>query len=170
MKDANKLIEDFMLLANRKVPEFVGKKKDNQAVKPVVYRVHDTPNPEKLETSPSSFERLGYKMSLSSKKSLADSFNKLFSDIKGTGTETMIETIAIRTMSEGCYSTQHRTVYGLAFQFYSHFDFAIRRYPDLMAAPAASSRYMNKWCFRYQKVYEPMLRSTASERAGRKGR
>ena len=132
MKEANKLIEDFMLLANRKVAEHIGKKGDHNPVKTFVYRVHDEPNPEKLETFTQFLERLGHKMKLSSKKSLADSLNKLFSDIKGTGTETMIETIAIRTMSKAYYSTNNIGHYGLAFPFYTHFTSPIRRYPDLM--------------------------------------
>jgi ribonuclease R len=132
MKDANKLIEDFMLLANRKVAEWVGRKRGEHKAKTFVYRVHDTPNPEKLETFSQFIDRLGYKMKLNSKKSLADSFNKLFNEIKGTGTETMIETIAIRTMAKAYYSTHNIGHYGLAFPFYTHFTSPIRRYPDLM--------------------------------------
>ena len=155
MKDANKLIEDFMLLANRKVAELIGKKRENQTVKTFVYRVHDTPNPEKLETFTQFVERLGYKMKISSKKSLADSFNKLFNDIKGTGTETMIETIAIRTMSKAYYSTNNIGHYGLAFPFYSHFTSPIRRYPDLMVHRLLFS-YMNNGPSVSKEVYEPM--------------
>ncbi len=155
MKDANKLIEDFMLLANRKVAEFIGKKRENQTVKTFVYRVHDTPNEEKLENFSLFVERLGYKMKLSSKKSLADSFNKLFNDIKGTGTETMIETIAIRTMSKAYYSTNNIGHYGLAFQYYSHFTSPIRRYPDLMVHRLLFG-YMNDEPSVSKEVYEPM--------------
>jgi ribonuclease R len=132
MKDANKLIEDFMLLANRRVAEFIGRKKEGKPVKTFVYRVHDEPNPEKLETFTQFLQRLGHKVKLNSKKSLADSFNKLFNDIKGTGTENMIETIAIRTMSKAYYSTRNIGHYGLAFQYYTHFTSPIRRYPDLL--------------------------------------
>jgi len=155
MKEANKLIEDFMLLANRKVAEFIGKKREKQTVKTFVYRVHDTPNPEKLENFTQFVERLGYKMKVSSKKSLADSFNKLFSDIKGTGTETMIETIAIRTMSKAYYSTNNIGHYGLAFQFYSHFTSPIRRYPDLMVHRLLFD-YMNNAPSVSKEVFEPM--------------
>jgi ribonuclease R len=154
MKDANKLIEDFMLLANRKVAEFIGKKQDNKPVKTFVYRVHDTPNPEKLENFSQFLERLGYKMKLNSKKSLADSFNKLFADIKGTGTETMIESIAIRTMSKAYYSTHNIGHYGLAFPHYTHFTSPIRRYPDLMVHRLLND-YMNNAPSVTKEEYEP---------------
>jgi ribonuclease R len=132
MKDSNKLIEDFMLLANRRVAEKIGKKQGNKAAKTFVYRVHDVPNPEKLDVFVQFLKRLGYKMDLTSKKSLAQSFNQLFRKIQGTGTETMIETIAIRTMAKAYYTTTNIGHYGLAFPFYTHFTSPIRRYPDLM--------------------------------------
>lgn len=132
MKEANKLIEDFMLLANKRVAEKIGKKQGNKPAKTFVYRVHDVPNPEKLETFVQFLKRLGYKMDLTSKKSLAQSFNQLFTRIQGTGTETMIETIAIRTMAKAVYTTTNIGHYGLAFPFYTHFTSPIRRYPDLM--------------------------------------
>jgi ribonuclease R len=132
MKDANKLIEDFMLLANRKVAEKIGKKAGDKPVKTFVYRVHDEPTPEKLDTFTQFIERLGYQLKLTSKKSLAQSFNNLFQEIKGTGTENMIETIAIRTMAKAYYSTSNIGHYGLSFPFYTHFTSPIRRYPDLM--------------------------------------
>jgi ribonuclease R len=132
MKDSNKLIEDFMLLANRRVAEKIGKKQGNKTAKTFVYRVHDVPNPEKLDVFVQFLKRLGYKMDLTSKKSLAQSFNQLFRKIQGTGTETMIETIAIRTMAKAYYTTTNIGHYGLAFPFYTHFTSPIRRYPDLM--------------------------------------
>jgi ribonuclease R len=132
MKESNKLIEDFMLLANRRVAERIGKKQGTKTPKTFVYRVHDTPNPEKLDVFVQFLKRLGYKMDLTSKKSLAQSFNQLFKKIQGTGTETMIETIAIRTMAKAYYSCSNIGHYGLAFPFYTHFTSPIRRYPDLM--------------------------------------
>ena len=132
MKDSNKLIEDFMLLANRKVAEWVGKKKEDAEAKTFVYRVHDSPRPEKLETFVQFVTKLGYKMKVASRKSMAESFNKLFEQIKGKGEENMIETIAVRTMAKAYYTTENIGHYGLSFPFYTHFTSPIRRYPDLM--------------------------------------
>jgi ribonuclease R len=132
MKDSNKLIEDFMLLANRKVAEWVGSKKKNREERTFVYRVHDSPTPEKLETFIQFITKLGYKMKISSKKSLAESFNHLFEQIKGKGEENMVETIAIRTMAKAYYTTTNIGHYGLSFPDYTHFTSPIRRYPDLM--------------------------------------
>ncbi|MCX6250281.1 MAG: ribonuclease R [Bacteroidetes bacterium] len=132
LKDSNKLIEDFMLLANRRVAEWVGKKKGTADPKTFVYRVHDDPSPEKLETFIQFVTKLGYKMKLTSRKTMADSFNKLFEQIKGKGEENMIETIAVRTMAKAYYSTENIGHYGLAFPYYTHFTSPIRRYPDLM--------------------------------------
>jgi ribonuclease R len=133
MKEANKLIEDFMLLANRKVAEWVNRHKESGAVRTFVYRVHDTPTPEKLETFTQFIGRLGYKINMTSQKNLAQSFNKLFQEIKGTGAENVIETVAIRTMAKAFYSTDNFGHYGLSFPYYTHFTSPIRRYPDLMA-------------------------------------
>ena len=144
-KEANWLIEEFMLLANRNVAEYVGKtsntsstsktsntSKTSKKAKTFVYRVHDEPNPEKLNTFVEFVTKLGFKMKVSSRKALADSYNRLFEQIAGRGEEYMIDTIAIRTMSKAYYSTQNIGHYGLAFPFYTHFTSPIRRYPDLM--------------------------------------
>ncbi len=130
--DSNRLIEDFMLLANRKVATLIGLKKGKETPKTFVYRIHDEPNAEKLNTFVQFLSKLGYKMKLGSRKNLATSFNNLFENIAGKGEENMIETIAIRTMSKAYYSTDNIGHYGLAFQYYSHFTSPIRRYPDLM--------------------------------------
>ncbi len=132
MKDANKLIEDFMLLANRKVAEWVGKKKGNTDPKTFVYRVHDSPVPEKLENFTRFIAKLGYKINFTNRKSLAESFNRLFDQIKGKGEENMVETIAVRTMAKAFYTTTNIGHYGLSFPYYTHFTSPIRRYPDLM--------------------------------------
>ncbi len=132
MKDSNKLIEDFMLLANRKVAEWVGKKKGNTDPKTFVYRVHDSPLPEKLENFTQFIAKLGYKINFTNRKSLAESFNHLFEQIKGKGEENMVETIAVRTMAKAFYTTTNIGHYGLSFAYYTHFTSPIRRYPDLM--------------------------------------
>jgi ribonuclease R len=131
-KESNQLIEDFMLLANRKVAEFIGKRKGKEKPKTFIYRIHDEPNPEKLNTFLQFVNKLGYNMKINTRQHLAKSFNKLFKDISGKGEEKMIESIAIRTMAKAQYSTQNIGHYGLAFSHYSHFTSPIRRYPDLL--------------------------------------
>ncbi|MDD3743483.1 MAG: ribonuclease R [Lentimicrobiaceae bacterium] len=131
-KESNMLIEDFMLLANRKVAEKVGMRKQKNTAKAFVYRIHDEPNPEKLEKFAQLVAKLGYRMNLGSRKGVASSFNHLFDEIAGKGEETMIETLAVRTMSKAEYSTENVGHYGLAFAYYTHFTSPIRRYPDLM--------------------------------------
>ena len=131
-KESNMLVEDFMLLANKKVAEFIGKKRGQQKPKTFIYRVHDTPSPEKLNTFIEFLGKLGYHLKINSPENLARSFNDLFEQIAGKGEENMIETIAIRTMAKAEYSTENIGHYGLAFRHYSHFTSPIRRYPDLM--------------------------------------
>ncbi len=127
-KEANWLIEEFMLLANKTVAEYIGKPKNRT----FVYRVHDEPNPEKLNTFVEFVSKLGFSMKTSSRKALAESYNRLFENIAGRGEEHMVDTIAIRTMSKAYYSTENIGHYGLAFPYYTHFTSPIRRYPDLM--------------------------------------
>ena len=135
-KEANWLIEEFMLLANKTVAEYIGKpgktRKTGTSGKTFVYRVHDEPNPEKLNTFVEFVAKLGFSMKVGSRKALAESYNNLFRDIAGRGEENMIDTIAIRTMSKAYYSTENIGHYGLAFPYYTHFTSPIRRYPDLM--------------------------------------
>ncbi len=131
-KESNHLIEDFMLLANKRVAEFIGKTRGKKKPKPFVYRIHDTPQPEKLATFVQFVNKLGYQMNVGSHVSLAKSFNNLFKQIAGKGEENMIETIAIRTMAKAEYATQNIGHYGLAFPYYTHFTSPIRRYPDLI--------------------------------------
>ncbi len=135
-KEANWLIEEFMLLANKTVAEHIGKPgktgKTGASAKTFVYRVHDEPNPEKLNTFVEFVSKLGFSMKVGSRKALAESYNNLFRDIAGRGEENMIDTIAIRTMSKAYYSTENIGHYGLAFPYYTHFTSPIRRYPDLM--------------------------------------
>ena len=132
-KDANKLIEEFMLLANRKVSEFVSKKggKDNKNT--FIYRVHDEPNIDKLTALQGIVQKFGYQIDIQSRKSTSESMNQLLKDVHGKGESNMIETLAIRSMSKAEYTTQNIGHYGLAFGYYSHFTSPIRRYPDVMA-------------------------------------
>ncbi len=130
--ESHELIEDFMLLANRTVAETFGKPESKWHNNTFVYRVHDEPNPEKLNKFMLLISRLGYTMDVSSRSKLVNSYNKLFQDVEGKGEKNLIETVAIRTMAKAVYSTDNIGHYGLAFDYYTHFTSPIRRYPDLM--------------------------------------
>jgi len=130
-QESHKLIEDFMLLANKRVAEKIGKTKGKKP-KTFVYRIHDEPNPEKLNTFVQLVSRLGYSMNISNRQKLVTSYNNLFKAVEGKGEKNLIETVAIRTMAKAEYSTQNIGHYGLAFPFYTHFTSPIRRYPDLL--------------------------------------
>lgn len=133
-KDSNHLIEEFMLLANRKVSEYVSLSRKGEPTNlTFVYRVHDDPDPTKLEALREFVGTFGYKMNLANTKKVAESLNRLLKDVKGKGEENMIETLAMRSMSKAVYSTDPIGHYGLGFEFYSHFTSPIRRYPDLIA-------------------------------------
>ncbi|KAA1247346.1 ribonuclease R [Aquimarina sp. RZ0] len=129
-KDANKLIEEFMLLANRKVAEFIGKQNPK---KPFIYRVHDEPNDEKLAALQNIIGRFGYKLDLRDRKTTTNSLNGLLKDVQGKKEQNLVDTLAIRSMSKAEYTTHNIGHYGLAFEYYSHFTSPIRRYPDVMA-------------------------------------
>ena len=131
-QDANKLIEEFMLLANRKVAEFIGFSKGKATNKTFIYRVHDEPDIEKLASLQNIISKFGYKINTETKESTSDSLNKLLSDVHGKAESNMIETLTIRTMSKAVYTTQNIGHYGLAFGYYSHFTSPIRRYPDVI--------------------------------------
>ena len=141
MKDSNKLIEDFMLLANRKVAAFIGAEKDRSKGnnkeqttnnKPFVYRVHDRPNEEKLGDFAAFVGKFGYKLNLNNERTIADSMNKLLEDVNGKPEGNAIEMLAIRSMAKAVYTTKNIGHYGLGFQYYTHFTSPIRRYPDVM--------------------------------------
>ena len=132
-RDSNHLIEEFMLLANKKVAEFVGKKRGRGDVhRPFVYRIHDAPDPQKLEEFASFVAKLGYKVKLDNPKQIAKSLNKLLDDVKGKPEEDMIQSLAIRSMAKAIYTTANIGHYGLGFEYYTHFTSPIRRYPDVM--------------------------------------
>ena len=131
-KDANKLIEEFMLLANRRVAEFIGKGKKANTDKTFIYRVHDEPDIEKLAALQGIVYKFGYRMDTQTRQSTTESLNKLLKDVHGKPEANMVETLAIRSMSKAAYTTMNIGHYGLAFDYYSHFTSPIRRYPDVM--------------------------------------
>lgn len=132
-KDANHLIEEFMLLANRRVAEFVGRAKDGSATgKTFVYRIHDSPDPTKLQDLANFVKQFGYNLRLNNRRAITDSMNELLTQVKGKGEANMVETLAIRSMAKAIYSTKNNGHYGLAFEYYTHFTSPIRRYPDVM--------------------------------------
>ena len=127
-KDANHLIEEFMLLANRKVAEYIGKQK-----KTFIYRIHDEPNEDKLINLQTVIAKFGYSINFKSKKDISSSLNNLLSEVVGKKEQNLVDTLTIRSMSKAAYSTENIGHYGLAFDYYSHFTSPIRRYPDVMA-------------------------------------
>lgn len=131
-KEANKLIEEFMLLANRKVAEKIGKVKDKGKAKTFVYRIHDKPLDDKLAEFNRFVAKFGYGLKLTSRKALTSSMNKLMQEVKARPEQNLIETLAVRTMAKAVYSTVNIGHYGLAFDYYTHFTSPIRRYPDVM--------------------------------------
>ncbi len=131
-KDANQLVEEFMLLANRTVAESIGNVKGGNP-KTFVYRVHDEPDPERMENLQNFVAKFGYKLKATGDPvDMAKSMNKMLSEVKGKKEQELIETISIRSMQKACYTTENIGHYGLAFKFYTHFTSPIRRYPDLM--------------------------------------
>ncbi|WP_321478762.1 ribonuclease R [uncultured Bacteroides sp.] len=132
-KDANKLVEEFMLLANKTVAEKIGKVPKGKKAKVLPYRIHDLPDSEKLENLSQFIARFGYKIRTTGTKSdVSKSINHLLDDIQGKKEENLIETVSIRAMQKARYSTHNIGHYGLAFDYYTHFTSPIRRYPDMM--------------------------------------
>ncbi len=132
-KDANKLVEEFMLLANRTVAEKIGRVPKGKKAKVFPYRIHDLPDPEKLDNLSQFIARFGYRIRTSgSKADVSRSINHLLDDIQGKKEENLIETVSIRAMQKARYSVHNIGHYGLAFDYYTHFTSPIRRYPDMM--------------------------------------
>ncbi|GGD80317.1 ribonuclease R [Planktosalinus lacus] len=156
-KEANHLIEEFMLLANKKVAEFIGKQTPK---KTFVYRVHDEPNDEKLSALEGIIKRFGYKINTRDRKTTNASLNKLLVDVKGKKEQNLIDTLAIRTMSKAEYSTQNIGHYGLAFDYYSHFTSPIRRYPDVMVHRLLQI-YLDGKPTQKEEVYEEKCRHSS---------
>lgn len=132
-KDANKLIEEFMLLANKTVARTIGAPHDKKKPKSFVYRVHDMPDPGKLSDLAALSRTFGYKIkSEGSSREVNSSLNKMLKDVKGKGEENLLSTLAIRSMAKAVYTTENIGHYGLGFDYYTHFTSPIRRYPDMM--------------------------------------
>lgn len=142
-KDANKLIEEFMLLANKTVARFIGAVDGKRRPKAFVYRVHDQPDPGKLADLASMARNFGYRVKSSgSSREVNRSLNKMLGDLKGKGEENFLSTLAIRSMAKAIYTTHNIGHYGLAFDYYTHFTSPIRRYPDMMVHRLLE-RYLN---------------------------
>ncbi|MDR1054349.1 MAG: ribonuclease R [Prevotellaceae bacterium] len=132
LKESNQLIEEFMLLANKKVAELIGKKRDNRKERTFVYRIHEKPNEDKLGSFKEFIKRFGYMLETSEEKNISKEMNKILEQVKGKPEANLIETLAIRSMAKAKYSTDNVGHYGLAFPYYTHFTSPIRRYPDMM--------------------------------------
>lgn len=156
-KDAHKLIEDFMLLANRKVAEFIGgtNKESSESKKSkskgkedggnvCVYRVHDVPSDEKMAELSGFAARFGYQMNLGSKQKVAQSINKLLQDVKNKKEQSMMELLAVRSMPKAIYTTKNAGHYGLGFEYYTHFTSPIRRYPDVLVHRLLDAKLQGK--------------------------
>ncbi len=156
-KDANWLIEEYMLLANKKVAEKIGKKSfKNKEIKTFVYRVHDEPISDKIESFKNFAQKLGYDIKTGSRKMLVNSFNNMLESAKDTGEADILNRLTIRLMARAVYSTNNIGHYGLAFPYYTHFTSPIRRYPDLMVhrllsaylqgAPSVNKEEFEEYC------------------------
>lgn len=155
-KDANKLIEEFMLLANRYVAESVGKVKKGQKAKTLPYRIHDQPDPTKLETLREFAVKFGYKLKTAGTKGeITRSLNKLMDDCHGRREQNLIEMVALRAMMKAKYSIHNIGHYGLAFEYYTHFTSPIRRYPDTMVH-RLMTRYQNGGRSANKEYYEEL--------------
>ena len=172
-KDANKLVEEFMLLANRTVAESVGKVKKGQKAKVLPYRVHDLPDPGKLDNLAQFVKRFKYNIiTQGTKTEVAKSINKLLMDVRGDKIQNLVENVSLRAMMKAKYSTHNIGHYGLAFDYYTHFTSPIRRYPDLMVHRLLT-RYAEGGASASQKKYEGLCEhssameqlATAAERA-----
>ncbi len=161
-KDANKLIEEFMLLANRTVAEFIGCPPKGKTKKTFVYRIHDLPDPDKMENFALLIRRFGYRFKVDGKtKDVSRQINSLLKQVQGKPEENLVETVAIRAMQKAKYTTENIGHYGLAFDYYTHFTSPIRRYPDMMVHRLLE-RYMAGGRSVIKKKYEELCEHCSS--------
>ena len=161
-KEANKLVEEFMLLANRTVAEFIGRPPKGKKAKTFVYRIHELPDPDKMENFAQFIRRFGYKLNTNGSKSdVSKGINSLLDKVQGKPEENLIETVAIRSMQKARYSTENIGHYGLAFDYYTHFTSPIRRYPDMMVHRLLE-HYLAGGRSVTQKKYEAMCEHCSS--------
>ncbi len=131
-KESNQLVEEFMLLANRRVAEFIGNSPNYKTPPTFVYRIHDKPDPDKLMNFNHFIQKFGYSLQLGTPGQISKSMNQLMVNVKGKNEQNVVETLAIRSMAKAAYSTRNIGHYGLSFEYYTHFTSPIRRYPDVM--------------------------------------
>lgn len=160
-KDANKLVEEFMLLANRTVAESIGKVSKGKKAKTLPYRVHDLPDPDKLMNLSSFVTKFGYKLrATGTREDISKGLNKLLSDIHGKKEQNLIETVSLRAMMKAKYTTYNIGHYGLAFDYYTHFTSPIRRYPDVMVHRLLT-RYADGGRSASQEKYEELCEQSS---------
>ncbi len=158
-KESNQLIEEFMLLANKKVAEFIGKA--NKGNRTFVYRIHDRPDTEKLSSFSNFIKKFGYSINMVSNKQISSSLNSLLEEIKGSNEQNMIENLAIRAMAKAIYTTNNIGHYGLGFSHYTHFTSPIRRYPDMMVHRLLAA-YLQEEAPKIECDYDKMCKHTSN--------
>ena len=159
-KESNQLVEEFMLLANKRVAEFIGKTDDKKTARTFVYRIHDKPDPDKLMNFNHFIHKFGYILQLGTPGQISKSMNLLMTNVKGKNEQNVIETLAIRTMAKAVYSTRNIGHYGLSFEYYTHFTSPIRRYPDVMVHRLLE-RYLDGGKTANAQKYEDMCKHSS---------